>query len=156
LNIFFLADKLPECAQYHCDKHVVKMILEYTQILCTVLSVHGILTPYLPTHQKHPCTIWAGISLDNWSWLRSLTHELNKEYQYRFQRHISHKSAEVASKLPLPPIPSIGITERPQVMPNQYKVPGDPVTAYRKFYLNEKVHLLKYTRRPAPDWVLGV
>lgn len=35
MNIFFLSAKLDECAKYHCDKHVVKMILEYAQLLST-------------------------------------------------------------------------------------------------------------------------
>ena len=35
MNIFVL-DKTPEMsAKYHCDKHVVKMILESGQMLCT-------------------------------------------------------------------------------------------------------------------------
>jgi hypothetical protein len=39
MNIFYL-DKDPKtCAQYHCDKHVVKMILEYAQLLSTAHRV---------------------------------------------------------------------------------------------------------------------
>ena len=35
MNIFYL-DTDPELsAKYHCDKHVVKMILEYGQLLST-------------------------------------------------------------------------------------------------------------------------
>jgi len=153
MNIFFLDNDLSLCAQYHCDKHVIKMILESTQILCAVLHQHGVNAPYRPTHQKHPCVIWAGESLDNWLWLRDLVVELNKEYQYRFDHDEPHQSASVASELPLPPIPAIGITERPQAMPDQYKVLGDPVTAYRRFYLGEKRQLLKYTKRGVPEWL---
>lgn len=40
MNIFFL-DKDPKiCAQYHCDKHVVKMIVELAQLLSTVHRVY--------------------------------------------------------------------------------------------------------------------
>ena len=35
MNIFFLSLKPRECAQFHCDKHVVKMIVEYCQLLST-------------------------------------------------------------------------------------------------------------------------
>jgi hypothetical protein len=153
LNIFFLDNDIRLCAQAHYNQHVVKMILESTQILCSVLHKHAIYTPYRPTHLNHPCVLWAGKSLNNWLWLKAFTFELNKEYQYRFMHDEPHRSARVASLLPLPPIPSIGITERPQVMPDQYKVPGDPVTAYRQFYLGEKRHLLKYSRRTPPSWV---
>jgi len=154
LNIFFLDENLTLCAQYHCNCHVVKMILESTQILCTVLHTYGVDAVYRPTHFKHPCVLWAGESLDNWLWLKELVVELNKEYQYRFKHSESHRSANVASALPLPPIPSFGITERPQIMPEQYRIRGDPVTAYRQFYLGEKVHLLKYSRRAVPPWIL--
>lgn len=124
-------------------------------MLCTVLSVHGLDTPYRPTHAKHPCVVWAGESLDNWRWLRELVVELNKEYQYRFAHKNTHRSAHVALALPEPPILSHGITERPQTMPEHYKIPGNPVGAYRKFYVGEKKHLFKYSKRAIPAWILA-
>jgi len=155
LNIFFLDEDVTLCAQYHCNAHVVKMILESTQMLCTVLHSHALAAPYRSTHVKHPCVVWAGESLDNWRWLRVLVVELNKEYQYRFEHEAPHRSVNVALTLVEPPIPSFGITERPQIMPGQYQVSGDPVAAYRNFYLGEKRHLLKYSRRAVPEWVLS-
>ena len=39
MNIFFL-DRNPEiCAQMHCNKHVVKMIIEYAQLMSTAHRV---------------------------------------------------------------------------------------------------------------------
>ena len=35
MNIFYLHSDPRTCAEYHCDKHVVKMILEYAQLLST-------------------------------------------------------------------------------------------------------------------------
>jgi len=35
MNLFFLSRDPSICAQQHCDKHVVKMILEYAQLLST-------------------------------------------------------------------------------------------------------------------------
>ncbi len=67
----------------HCDQHLIKMILESTQILSTVLHLNDIKTLYKPSHQKHPCVIWTGQSLQNWLWLRKLTCALNEEYKYR-------------------------------------------------------------------------
>ena len=41
MNIFHL-DKNPKiCAEYHCDRHVVKMILETAQMLSTAISEHS-------------------------------------------------------------------------------------------------------------------
>jgi hypothetical protein len=35
MNIFYLHENTTECAKQHLDKHVVKMILEYAQLLST-------------------------------------------------------------------------------------------------------------------------
>ena len=38
-------------------------------------------------------------------------------------------------------------------MPDQYKVPGDPVAAYRAYYVGEKARMLKYTKREVPAFI---
>ena len=58
MNIFIL-DKDPKtAAEYHCDKHVLKMILETAQMLCTAHWETGGQAPYRATHKNHPCTKW--------------------------------------------------------------------------------------------------
>ncbi len=154
VNIFILDRDIGKCARYHADQHVVKMILEGTQMLCTVLGKHGIDAPYKSTHFNHPCTLWAERSLSNWFWLRKLTLQLNKEFSFRYQKRIDHKAAVVARELPPPPIVDIGLTEFVQAMPDTYKVPGNPVEAYRRFYVGEKSQFTKWTRRRPPKWFL--
>ena len=64
MNIFYL-DEDPEVAaivQY--NKHVVKMILESAQMLCTAHHCYGDReqkenVPYKQAHLNHPSTIWA-------------------------------------------------------------------------------------------------
>jgi hypothetical protein len=90
MNIFYLDTNIQLCSEYHCDKHVVKMILEYAQILCTVLHESGESAPYRPTHKNHPCVLWAGESIENWKWLRDLANALNTEYKFRFQHAANH------------------------------------------------------------------
>lgn len=152
MNIFYLDKNTQRCAKYHCDKHVVKMILEYAQILCTVSYQSGENTPYRPTHQNHPCVIWARQSLANWKWLRDLTAALNEEYKFRFDKKVNHKSYDVILTLKLPNIPDIGITERPQTMPSEFKIQGDPITAYRNYYIYAKQHILSWKKRSKPLW----
>jgi hypothetical protein len=154
MNIFLLDKNIIKCAKYHCDKHVVKMILEYTQMLCTVSFLNGLIIPYKPSHQKHPCTLWVGNSLDNWLWLRELTCLLNDEYKYRFNTAKNHKSFEVSVKLKIPSLPKIGLLEHPQVMPNEYKVPGNPIRAYRNFYKGSKVEFATWRKRNVPAWFI--
>jgi Pyrimidine dimer DNA glycosylase len=150
MNIFYLDSDVVQCARFHSDKHVIKMLLESAQILCSVLWIHHIEAPYKPTHLNHPCVLWANESLSNWLWLKQLAHALNEEYQYRFNRD-NHKSYEVIAKLPIPPIPDYGLTKRPQVLPDTCKQ-EDPVKAYRQYYRTQKRHLGHWTKRDIPDW----
>lgn len=46
MNIFYLDPDPQKCAQYHCDKHVIKLILETAQLLEAVHIIAGSVTPY--------------------------------------------------------------------------------------------------------------
>ena len=153
MNIFVLDMNIEKCARYHCDQHVVKMILESVQIVCTVLNKKGFTTPYKSTHTKHPCVLWAGQSFDNLKWLTSLARALNREYKYRYRKSEQHVSMHVLDQVKTMRFESIGLTEFAQAMPEKYKVPGDPVSAYRGFYVGEKLRFAKWTRRRRPIWI---
>lgn len=129
------------------------MILESTQMLCTVLHRYGLKAPYKPTHMNHPCTLWAGDSRSDWLWLRGLSQALYHEYRYRFGEEKVHRSAEVARALEPPPAPERGLLPFPQAMPEKYRLTGDPVSAYRSYYIAEKKNIFRWTRREAPDWL---
>lgn len=153
MNIFILDTDIATCARYHCDQHVIKMILESVQLLCTALNKKGMVTPYKSTHIKHPCVLWVEESHDNFLWLVELTHALNAEYRFRFQKEVDHKSMAVLRQVEGLTFPGVGLTEFAQAMPDEYKVPGDAVGAYRKFYAGEKLGFARWTRRPTPDWL---
>jgi hypothetical protein len=155
MNIFVLDLNQELCAQYHVDRHVVKMILETAQLLCTSLRFYGADYGYKMTHINHPCSIWARESRENFNWLKKLGMELCKEYTFRFGK--IHKSQEVIEKafcenIFSKKIIAEGLTEFAQAMPENYKG-NEPVIAYRNYYKNEKKHLFKYTKRDAPKWL---
>jgi len=152
MNIFLLDHDIKKCARYHCDKHVIKMILEYTQILCTVCNLNGIQTPYRPTHKNHPCVQWANTSMENWQWLKKLALALNREYRYRYAHQSDHASATVIKTLQKPPLPHLGLTEFPQVMPEQFQIKDNPVEAYRDYYVQMKRPFATWTKRKPPRW----
>jgi hypothetical protein len=154
MNIFVLDPDIKNCAKYHCDRHVIKMLLEGSQILCTVCSKCGIETPYKATHHKHPCVLWAGESIQNWRWLKKLVMALNKEYKYRYYKNVDHKSFVVVTKLLEPKLPNSGLTEFYQVMPQEFRIVGDSVAAYRHYYSNHKKRMAKWTRRRTPRWFI--
>ena len=153
MNIFVLDKNIDKCAKYHCDQHVVKMILESVQIMCTALNNKGITTPYKSTHIKHPCVLWVEKSYDNFLWLSNLAFALNEEFKYRYKKTTNHSSIDVLNKIRQKEFESTGLTEFAQAMPEKYKIPGDAVSAYRNFYLGEKMKFAKWTRRNPPFWV---
>ena len=152
MNIFILDNEIRKCAQYHCDQHVVKMILESVQMLCTALNKKGFSTPYKSTHIKHPCVLWVEESFENFSWLRKLTIALNDEYRFRFEKEVDHKSIFVLDEISNFCYDNHGLTEFAQAMPDNYKIPGNAVGAYRQFYLGEKMKFAKWTKRNIPEW----
>ena len=150
MNIFVLHHDPQVAAEMMCDKHVVKMILETAQMLCTVIASHGCDTPYRPTHKKHPCTIWAGESRANWNWLVSHGLALCSEYTKRYNK--VHKSERVIkwcrdSNINLS---CVRLTPFAQAMPEEYKNEC-PITAYRAYYRGEKSHFAKW-KTQAPYW----
>jgi len=154
MNIFFLDTDPRIAAQYHCDKHVVKMILESAQLLSTTHWVLDSEGPYKKTHENHPSAIWVRESLTHYSWLWLLMSALGTEYTYRYKKE--HKTIiEHQRRLMIPPIKLkvVGwLRDPPQAMPDHCKG-NDTVEAYRKYYITEKADLLKYTHREEPNWI---
>ena len=145
MNIFILDDHPAKAAQYHCDKHIPKMILESAQMLSTVLG-----GPYKPTHKNHPCTLWVAESSANAAWLWLLMKFLNEEYKCRFGHTKNHKSWEMTGHLyqNIPDLPNAPLTPFAQAMPDEYKN-EDAVAAYRAYYRSKT---FAAWRNGAPEW----
>jgi len=157
LNIFYLHKSPAKAAQYMCDKHVVKMILESAQLLCTAHHVcpTGEELPekfYKKTHANHPCAIWVRTNTGNYSWMTTHALALLSEYTHRYDKE--HASTPVIRWCSVnnPDIPKGKFTEIPQCMPDEYKM-EDPVIAYRNYYNQAKSHLHSWKNRPVPIWV---
>ncbi|MCX6342341.1 MAG: hypothetical protein NTU72_08155 [Fimbriimonadales bacterium] len=159
MNIFFLHKDPRIAAQYHCDKHVVKMILESAQLL---YCAHWMTDPsniphdaYKLTHKNHPCSLWVRESYENYMWLAALAWWLCKEYQHRYGSQKTHKTqAHIEWLLAHPPaIEHAGITTFRQAMPDEYKRP-ESLDAYRTYYIHAKARMLAYTNRDFPEFLL--
>ncbi len=153
MNIFILDRNITKCAQYHCDQHVSKMILESVQIMCTCLYKKGFSTPYKPTHNNHPCVLWVEESYSNFIWLQELAIKLNEEFCYRYERKQPHASIKVLNSISTYTYQDIGLTEFAQAMPEKYKYPSNAVRAYRNFYRHEKINFATWKKRNAPFWL---
>jgi hypothetical protein len=151
MNIFVVHPDPIVSAQMLNDKHVVKMILESAQILSTVNFKNNKKATYKPTHHNHPCTLWAGKTVDNYNWLKQHGIALCEEYTNRYKK--IHKSMQYYfTEYNIPDtIKDIGLTEFVQAMPEQYR-DINPVLAYRKYYIGEKSGFSKWTNREIPSW----
>jgi hypothetical protein len=153
MNIFVLDLDPYKAAEYHCDAHCVKMILESAQMLSTACRLGGHQdVGYKITHQNHPSTVWTRNSIENWRWLRCLADGLNKQYQKRYAKGINHKSYDVILSLPEPHFTKKELTPFAQCMPDTYKH-SDAVKAYREYYVGEKVKMAKWDKLGnTPKW----
>ena len=157
MNIFYLDHDPHTAATYHCDKHVVKMIVESAQLLSTA---HHILDGerarpgiYKATHANHPSAVWVRSSLLHYDWVYRLLGSLCMEYTIRYGK--THKTKrQVFPRLLLAPKfirPDVKFAPPPMCMPEKYWKP-DTVKAYRDYYVGEKYKIARYTNRPAPCW----
>ena len=156
MNIFHLHKDPKICAEYHCDKHVVKMILETGQMLSTAYQRHcGIDQQlYKPAYPKHPMTIWVGDTGGNFYWSLRLLDELLNQYEKRYKK--IHKSKKIYKLLSttynkwhtLKP----NITQPPLCMPDEYKC-NDYIQSYKNYYVGEKKRFAKYTAVDTPDFM---
>ena len=110
MNIFYVDKNPVTAAKMMCDKHIIKMILESAQMLCTAKRVlDG--TEYFDTTKNgrkikrwrlensneeaiiykagwlgHPSTQWVLKSAYNYIWLYKHFLALNEEYKLRWQK----------------------------------------------------------------------
>jgi len=159
MNIFALSHDPREAAEFHNDKHVVKMILESGQMLCaahwlgwersldlsgtgrvkdrteilrTAIPM-GMVPPWRMTHIGHPCTRWTQRTIENYRWHSDLGLALCKEYTLRYKK--VHKSESVHEWLRDNPPPSFeevgsGLTPFAVCVPSDCAVSQDPVECY--------------------------
>jgi len=172
MNIFYLDNDPQVCAQMHNDKHCIKMILEYAQLLSTAHRVldgtavvsrrattgrqytsyrlddnrDGVL--YSATHINHPSAIWVRQSSENYMWLCELLSELCKEYTYRYGK--IHKCEQIGlvdtlyENVPNN-IPKRSFTEPTPAMPDEVKVSGSSIASYKNYYIQNKQHLASWS-----------
>lgn len=157
MNVFYLDPNTDDCAKYHNDKHCVKMILEYAQLLSTS---HRILDGdqcndkvYKATHKNHPSAVWARSNSENYDWLYKLFCSLSNEYKYRYNRdHLSFVKLEGVLVDKPKNIVTGSFNQPTPAMPDYCKIPNDSLASYRKYYINEKNHIACWKKREMPSW----
>jgi hypothetical protein len=179
MNIFYLHQDPVKCAQAHLDKHVVKMILEYAQLLSTAhrildgtestvlsesgrkkkvwqLPDHRDSVLYSCTHANHPSAVWARQTSCNYEWLYSLFVATCDEYTYRYGKvHLTDTKLRSVLKQHPKSIGKSMIWQPPTpAMPDECKVGNDHLTSYQKYYIDKKADMAKWTNREPPEWFI--
>ena len=181
MNIFYVDRDPVKAAQMMSDKHIVKMILESAQMLCTAKRVlDG--TPYEdktkngrkikrwrlenPNEEaiiykagwlRHPSTQWVMKSAYNYIWLYKHMIAMNDEYKLRYNHTKDHLAVQKLGELLRQPPKNINVraigTDATPAMPDECIVPGDSVASYRKYYIMKKVRFATW-KAPSkmPDW----
>ena len=174
MNVFCL-DKDPyKSAEYMCDKHIVKMIIETCQLLSATLDCNWIdyeyewkdpdkpsqrlgCVNYPPAHIKHPSTLWVRKARGNYIWLTKHLEALNKEYWKRYNRvHVRYDDTEkydlyldklnfeIQEQTPF----TIAITDKRWHL-------DCPIESYRLYYNMEKFVFAKWKLGNVPEWFTG-
>ena len=144
MNIFYLHNDTKTCAELHVDKHVVKMIVEYAQLLSTAKRMtDGI---------KYEAKSKTGRKVQ-----RYRLENPNEEATIYKAVHYHHPSAVWArSSTQYPPtnLKDNGWSEPPPAMSHypQCIVPGDSIQSYKNYYIEAKAYFAKWTNRETPEW----
>ena len=175
MNIFYLHEDPIQNAKWHIDKHIVKMPIEYAQLMSTA---HRMLDGemylgkttighkikrwrlndvredilYKASHINHPSAIWVRESKSNYMKMFQMYMATLAEFFYRYGK--IHGSSKPSLQLIRPPknIPKVKGTPIPQCMPEMCKVKDNPILAYRNYYIVEKSSFASWKNREIPEW----
>ena len=181
MNIFLLHENPVLCAEQHCDKHVVKMVIEYAQLMSTAHryldgELYGEKTAngraikrwrhpntnmeatlYKASHVNHPDGLWVRSSDANYNYLYNLWCRLCEEYTHRYGRkHLTQEKLENLLRFAPRNIehsPMADVHGLPLAMPDDVKGKS-VVNSYRRYYNKYKIDFAKYTNREKPEWLL--
>ena len=182
MNIFVLSLDPKEAAEQHCDKHVIKMILETAQVLYTAWHTRSelppsALKPYRMTHANHPTALWVRENETNYTYACYYGILLCAEYTQRYGKY--HKTEAhlrqlmawgypPADKVP-PPVKKAspiswaytdvphGINRIPLCMPQEYYLRNEHgqllgVESYRNYYRSKQDKFTMAWKRNKPIW----
>ena len=175
MNLFILDHDPVLAARDHCDKHLVKMIVEGAQILGSTVwvqngvktkkqigetvpsywknfprTVDGIEKPYGIGFSNHPSSKWTRESFENWEWTVKLCMELSYEHERRWGKITSMRKIIDWFANNQPPLQRKGMTPYYLAMPPEIKT-DDPIHSYRLYYAGWKEHFASWKNKE-PDW----
>ncbi len=173
MNIFVL-DECPKlAAEMLCDKHVVSQVKETAQMLAAVAHRYGADpntlpltkgtgTPMKNSYPNHPCTLWAGETYENYSWLAAHGLAIAKQKTLRFgtPSFCEKQIRSLVRIIETLPLPQTGQTEHAVAIRDDKrcrKVRGfdklDAVGQYRMYYIYDKPFAKWQKLQNRPEWM---
>lgn len=163
MNIFAVNNDPCLAAKDLPDKLIIKMPTESLQLLTPwAFNTHGV---YIQKPDRtnygtrgfahHPCAKWLYESPANVHWLLEHAFGMADEYWQRYNKY--HGTLHGLNQIRTLVYTnhnrdySRNHTEFVQAMPEEFKVPGDPVTAYRN-YINGYKGYAEWRYSGKPDW----
>jgi hypothetical protein len=163
VNIFAVNNDPRLAARDLPDKLIVKMPTESLQLLTPwAFNTHNVYiqkpdgTNYgIKGFAHHPCAKWLYESPANVGWLLCHALEMNLEYSRRYGKvHGTTQGLDQIADLLYwhePDLSWSAHTPFVQAMPEEFKISGDPVTAYRN-YINGYKGYAEWRYSEKPDW----
>ena len=179
MNIFFFYRDPEQAAKEHVDKHVVKMIVEYAQLLSTAhrmldgieytdyskngrkIKRYRLENPnkekviYKACHYNHPSAVWVRENRLHYQWLYRLFKKLGHEYTHRYGKvHSTNLLLNQLLEDSPTNIPVIDWKDPPPAMKHYPDciVPGDSLQSYKNYYIVAKAYFAKWSKRETPQW----
>jgi hypothetical protein len=181
MNLFLLSEDPDECAEQHCDKHVVKMPVELTQMLYTAhhvnnssetMEIFKLKAPekgWKQVFTNHPMSIWVRGTREAYEFTCLLGIALCEEYTYRYDRehacekHLRWLEESHPEDFPKnlkdtfnvcrtpPTLVETPFKYFPLCMPIEYKT-DDAILSYHQYYIGDKKRFATWKRRTPPLW----
>ena len=166
VNFFYLDKDPKKCAQYYCNKHVLKIPIEIAQILS---KIHYDLNSNIDFSKIYKNSIvvnnsigpyqWIRESYNNYIWACKLGLELINEYKLRYKK--DHHKTEIILQFLFNNPPKLlkkGITKF--IGTNKYDmfqfISNDPVVCARYNYAEMKCINDKWNKNISPDWFIKI
>lgn len=177
MNLFYLSESPQECAEFHCDRHVVKQITEQFQMLTSALLRHGANPDQLPKtksgsspkggYPNHPVTKWHGDSYFNFMKGAEIGLALCKEYTKRYgkthfceagikfmQDNAKSLAPNFLSSTPYGMTPyAVAINEACNCRKLPFFDKLHPIDQYRCYYILDKAEIITYKFTQPPYWL---
>ena len=125
MNIFYLHEDPIQNAKWHIDKHIVKMPIEYAQLMSTA-------------HRMLDGEMYLGKTSNNRKIKRWRLDDEREDVLYKAS-HVNHPSA-------------VWVRQSVENYMKMFKVKDNPILAYRNYYIVEKNSFASWKNRSTPEW----